>query len=220
MDEAVRRSLDQIRESQIVVGIDPGKTGAVARIDGEGMDVEDMPLTAAGLYQWFLLSERNVRGWSHAVAYIEHQQAWQGQGVTSSFELGRQYERCIAVCSALGMRVETVTAAVWKRHFGLTMTVRQRSRLGLVEKKERERARMRRQRVAKEKARVLAQQKWPSLARRLSRIKDQGRAEALLIAQWGLEKESLGAGPIMTNKTRARNGARATLTETGAGDGG
>jgi len=59
----------------------------------------------------------------------------------------------------LGIPLDLVAPATWKRHFHLLGT-------------------------AKDAARVLALARFPSAGRSLSRKKDSGRADALLIALW------------------------------------
>lgn len=65
----------------------------------------------------------------------------------------------LGVCGALGLAVEFVTPAEWKRYFRL---------LGM----------------SKEASRSLALRKFPKLASELKRKKDSDRAEALLMALW------------------------------------
>lgn len=146
----------------IVIGIDPGRKGAVALLHPDGDQVFDMPLTAAALAQEFrnALYANDV---GDIVVYIEQQQAFPGNAAGSNFKLGYNQGWIEGVCSTLGYRVEYVRPAKWKKHFRLDSD--------------------------KEKSRALAQQKWPGLSGDLARKKDEGRAESLLIACWGQIQE-------------------------------
>lgn len=161
-----------------IVGIDPGKKGAIAFLTNEGAHVSvfDMPETPAGLASIFrqVLTNRSSIETTQeildrtpfpvpTIAYIERQQAFPGAGVSSSFKLGVNVGWCEGVCSALGMRVEFISPAKWKRVMGLNRD--------------------------KEASRAMAQRKWPSMAHQLARKKDEGRAEALLIARYGYIQE-------------------------------
>jgi crossover junction endodeoxyribonuclease RuvC len=83
------------------------------------------------------------------------------QGVVSVFKFGMAYGAAIAICERLG-NWSTVTPQAWKKALGLSKD--------------------------KAESLELARNLWPDAP--LSRVKDNGRAEALLIAEWlrrGLE---------------------------------
>ena len=142
-----------------IIGIDPGKAGAIAYLFENGEDVVDMPANPHDL--WELLNEH--RGdYVPVVAYIEKAQSMPGQGVSSTFQTGYGYGQLIMALAALAIPYHEVSPSVWKKAMGLTGT-------------------------DKEAARALARSQWPTAS--LSRGKDHGRAEALLIARYGQLKE-------------------------------
>lgn len=92
-------------------------------------------------------------------AWVEQAQAMPKQGVVSTFKTGFGYGTIIGLLAGLGIPYETVRPAVWKKQMGL---------IG----------------KDKEESRALARQLWPDLP--LGLKKHHGRAEALLIARYGL----------------------------------
>lgn len=151
-----------------IAGIDPGKTGALALIvDDELADVTDTPaidkrVNAAAVSDWFS-THKQMHGIDLVV--IENVHSRPGQGVSSSFNFGRALGCVEGVVLALGLPVSFVTPATWKRDMGLT---------------------------GKDKgaSRQLATDTWPTWAGSFQRVKDDGRAEAALLALWGLRAAS------------------------------
>ena len=146
----------------ITLAIDPGAGGAFAWVNsiGELIDVEDMPiveargkrrLSAAGVAD---LMRRHPVG----KVVIEGVGSMPGQGVASSFSFGYGAGILEGAAAGLGLPVEIVFAAAWKR-----------------------RANVPRDKGA---ARQMAQRAWPRTAKWFSRVKDDGRAEAALLARW------------------------------------
>jgi hypothetical protein len=149
----------------IIIGIDPGKTGAVAFLwDSGAVDVFDMPAGPAGLSAALDIDDQHLSPSPRFVAYVEQQQAMPKQGVSSTFKIGQSYGEILGVCGALGIRVVTVTPVKWKMVMGLRGK-------------------------DKEASRALAMRLFPQIAGELQRKKDHGRAEALLIAEWGRRQE-------------------------------
>ena len=91
-------------------------------------------------------------------AYVERAQAMPKQGVSSTFRYGYGYGVIIGLLAGLGIPYETVRPGEWKK------------RAGLIGRD-------------KEASRALARQLWPTAP--LGRVRDHGRAEALLIAKYG-----------------------------------
>lgn len=162
------------------IGIDPGATGAVAIVwteqrlltNGRAILLFDMPTTprtygkgeqvdAAALARLF----RDHVGASMAdgFAIIEQVGAMRRegrqQGATSSFKFGDALGAARAVVEVLGIRHGYVLPAVWKRHYGL---------LG----------------KPKDASITVAKRLFPEVADHLSRKKDAGRADALLMAMY------------------------------------
>lgn len=154
--------------SLTVAGIDPGKSGALAIIYPTGIVFADVPrikLRGKDKPAW---SEWHTE-WSMALEFacvdlvvIEEVAARPGQGVTSMFTFGRTlgFAHSIAASVRPRPRIEFVTPSVWKGKLGLLNSGKGASR---------------------EKCRTL----YPSTAEHLMREKDDGRAEAALIAHYG-----------------------------------
>ena len=147
----------------LILGVDPGLTGAAALLDGDGSPelVADLPVIRDSRLAWIdggalrgtLLDA--IRGRS-CRAVVERVSAMPGQGVASSFAFGVGFGAVLAVLQTLCLPLELVTAATWKRALGLSSD----------------------KRASLDKARLL----FPTADLRLA--KHDGRAEALLIAYW------------------------------------
>lgn len=152
----------------IVAGIDPGKTGALAILypgSIEFLDVPRVKLRGKDKPAW---SDWHTQ-WTNALEFacvdlvvIEEVSARPGQGVTSMFTFGRSlgFAHGIAAGIRPRPRIEFVTPAVWKGKIGLLNSSKGASR---------------------EKCRSI----YPASSADLQRVKDDGRAEAALIAHYG-----------------------------------
>lgn len=152
----------------LIYGIDPGYTGAITLYWPSTGDIEvhDMPTLTntkgkTVLDMHGILQILEPEGDGQRLAYIERVSAMPGQGVTSTFRFGEQYGALQMALAATKTPVHMVTPAVWKRYFGLTRS--------------------------KGASRGLAMQRFPAFADKFKRVKDDGRAEATLIAVYGKE---------------------------------
>jgi len=154
----------------IIVGIDPGLGGAIARLDTE-MGVlsrlDDCPSIAR---------DRGGREVNEAVlatffkalvgepchVFLERAQAMPKQGVSSCFNYGAGYGIYRGIVAAFELPLTLVSPAKWKREMNIG------SDKGL--------------------ARRRASQLFPASAALFSRKKDDGRAEAALIAYFGAQQ--------------------------------
>jgi crossover junction endodeoxyribonuclease RuvC len=93
-------------------------------------------------------------------AYLEYVSAQPGQGVSSMFNFGKSCGVVEGILGALQIPMILVTSQTWKKRAGL-------------------------QGKPKDAARTLAQQLYPGAD--LSRKKDIGRADSILIARFGLK---------------------------------
>jgi len=161
---------------RLTFGIDPGLSGAVATlIDGEAGPFLDMPtfhngtaneVEATALAD-FIRQVRSDHAGAHVSACIERVRAMPDRGggnvrkmgAQSSFNFGDGFGQVKCAFRVLGIKPLLVEAQSWKRHYGLLGT-------------------------DKDAARLLAIRRFPDAAQRLARKKDQGRADALLIALW------------------------------------
>tara|TARA_Y100000310_G_scaffold37447_1_gene35160 strand:+ start:1080 stop:1532 length:453 start_codon:yes stop_codon:yes gene_type:complete len=139
------------------IGIDPGKTGAIGLVKpgGRKVLVYDTP-TPQDLNR-HLTNCVGPRG--SAVAVIEDVHAMPKQGVSSTFKFGKSFGEAIGVLVAWGIPLDYVRPQVWKKMFGLV-------------------------RKDKDDSRRKARELWPYMDEKLKRKKDDGRAEALLIAEY------------------------------------
>lgn len=146
-----------------VLGVDPGATGAMAMLDTglDGLVVVDMPFA--------LINKRRVlnetvmadllRLYQPDCAWVERVHSLPKQGVSSSFSFGMAYGMVRGALAALGVPTTLVTPQEWKRAF----------RLG----------------PDKNEARIIAGRQFPLMAASFARVKDDGRAEAALLALFG-----------------------------------
>jgi crossover junction endodeoxyribonuclease RuvC len=93
-------------------------------------------------------------------AYVERIAARPGQGVTSMFRFGMAYGSILGVLAAMDVPLTLVLPTHWQRHHGCG--------------------------PAPDAARQRATQLYPDVADRLGRKKDGNRADALLLAAYGL----------------------------------
>ena len=113
----------------ITLGIDPGQSGGLALVEDGGFIagirmptikyrnkmIVDLTRVKQMCYRY-----RDIAPKSIANVCIEQVNAMPKQGVSSSFQFGRSYGAIEAWAFTLGCKVEHVTPAVWKKHFGLT----------------------------------------------------------------------------------------------------
>ncbi len=149
------------------MGIDPGLGGAVAVLDTEAC-VVDVPVIKVGTKREYNVPvmAKLVYGWEPDHIYIEKVHSMPKQGVASSFNFGMGFGLWLGIIAALGIPYTLVTPQRWKGKM------------------------MDGQRRGKGDARLRATQLFPELAGSLTRVKDDGRAEALLIAAYGRSEQS------------------------------
>lgn len=161
-----------------VVGIDPGLSGALAVLDGGRMptvvDAVDMPvfsekkpgggvrrtLDCLALVEFL---RRATDGGAEACV-LERVAAMPRQGVSSTFRFGEAFGAAQAAVAAAGLPLVLVTPAEWKRAFRLSGD--------------------------KEASRKVASQLMPSGSGFWRLKKQDGRAEAALMALWWMRKET------------------------------
>lgn len=145
----------------MIVGIDPGRSGACALVDTSVVvDLFDMPwadkqVDAHELAE-MLSFWRNI--YEPDALVIEQVHAMPKQGVSSTFQFGVSYGIVIGCAHTIGFNVEFVTPQKWKKALGLSSD--------------------------KDESRLLAMKLWPDSVDSFTRKKDDGRAEAALIAHW------------------------------------
>lgn len=149
------------------LGVDPGLGGALAFFSPEslGLTLTDTPV------EWATVNGKRrrqlnklylhyyIREWDVTGAVLENVHSMPNQGVASSFSFGGVFhatEQCL-ICN--GIEPQLVTPQKWKKFFGLSAN--------------------------KDEARALAMKKFPKYAHMFERKKDDGRAEAALLALYG-----------------------------------
>lgn len=153
---------------KIILGFDPGQSGAIAAFDGQNitglLDMPTMPRLHGKGHQvdpyTLTTALLNLYAGLDATAVIETVSAMPGQGVSSTFHFGESLGVVLGVLGALQIPVRMVTPSKWKKAAGL---------LGR----------------DKDAARTLAIQLHPEVADQLARKKDVGRADAVCIARFG-----------------------------------
>ena len=160
----------------VVLGVDPGLNGAIAFLDDAGaLEVFDMPvhrLKRGGkakreIDRYELARIVDAQGLiTHA--FVELVGAMPGQGVTSMFQFGRSLGIVEGVLSAGFVPIDYVTPRKWRAAMGV--------------------------RAGKDGSRARASALMPRHASSWTRVKDDGRAEAVLIALWGARELGGAAG--------------------------
>lgn len=160
----------------IYIGIDPGLTGAVSVIlatDGE-VHLHDMPVMsnvkAAEKGRKRQHVDPHALAWlladynrNKSRVFLEYTQAGM-KGAIANYSLGHSSGIIMGVLAALGFSYELVRPQEWKKEFDLL-------------------------KAQKDCSRTMAQQLFPMV--NLSKKKDEGKAEALLIAEWGRRRHAI-----------------------------
>lgn len=108
-----------------VIGIDPGKTGAMAALhDDSSVEAWLVPTMKSGKskpawMQWATYWQTGIEFAQPSMIVIEDVSARPGQGVTSMFTFGRTLGFAHGLVAPLAVPVHFVTPSVWKRSLGL-----------------------------------------------------------------------------------------------------
>ena len=154
----------------LIIGIDPGITGAICFFEnGELRDVIDMPTMASGnknkkqINGSQIFNEISLRATKykseHINVIVEQVSAMPGQGVTSMFNFGQSFGVIKGVCAAMQLSIYFVRPAKWKKYFNLINSEKDASRTRAIEI-------------------------FPYFSSQLSKKKDSNKAEAILIASF------------------------------------
>jgi len=149
-------------QNTIIIGVDPGFTGAIAFLGDTRLIIHDLPLTMymnraqIDPYKFSDIVCSKKTGIRFAV--VEDVSAMPGQGVTSMFRFGYNAGILLGVLAAHNIKVLKIKPSVWKPALGLSRR--------------------------KKDSRDLASKIFPDNAESFTRVKDDGRAEAALIAHF------------------------------------
>jgi crossover junction endodeoxyribonuclease RuvC len=160
------------------LGVDPGITGGIALVetlaDDKTMLVDAMDIPVIGTGAKERVDILAIRTWiaQHCPTFaaIERAQAMPRQGVSSGFKYGRSVGAIEAAVALSEIPVTIVEPSMWKRFFRLPGK-------------------------DKEAARQRALELFPAAHTLLARKKDHGRAEAALIALFGIKNSHLSVAP-------------------------
>ena len=152
----------------MIVGIDPGAKGALAFFDPVAgtLDIVDMPTVEVkrGAKSKVEISPQMLAALIGArypsAAVLEKVGAMPGQGTASMFQFGRGVGMIEGVLSALHIPIIYITPQGWQKAVGM--------------------------RGGKDGGRARAAEIFPAYAATFSRVKDDGRADAALMAWWGV----------------------------------
>lgn len=169
----------------LIVGIDSGANGAIAFMDGESGDllaVEDIPIDTVEIAgknrsrvsEHRLLDLLHGADGGHAFLELPEIRPMRGRdrttgatvmrqmGAAGAFSFGMNYGALRCACVASGLAIDEVRPGRWKAAVGAP--------------------------ADKDQCRRRAQELWPSMARLFDRKRDDGRAEASLIALFGYRR--------------------------------
>ncbi len=187
----------------VILGCDPGLSGALCLMDGSGTvcEIIDMPtlyLSRNGK------SKREVDAYAlsrllpHPIGHAFIEQVWampakgahaqgKGQGPSSAFAMGKGYGILIGVLAAKGTPMTFVSPKVWKKDLGVP--------------------------ASKDGARARAKALLTHAEPLFARVKDEGRAESALICLWGVRSLNAifgqTAAELITQPVRERAGSSA-----------
>lgn len=153
----------------IYIGIDPGKAGAVAVIDGYDVKLYDTPVAkikdSKNDYIPNAMADiisKHVHNSYEVFVVLEKVHAMPGQGVSSMFSFGRGLGLWEGILATLRLPYVMVAPQTWKKAMLADMP-----------------------KDNKDSSRIVATRLFPNATDMLKRKKDDGRAEALLMAEYG-----------------------------------
>ena len=126
----------------IVVGIDPGLSGAIAILENNKvLNIFDMPVMAEGKKnkrqlnsaQLVNIIKDSTKPNAEKTVVVEQVNAMPGQGVTSMFNFGQTFGAIKGVCAALELPIFFVRPSKWKKHFELINSSKDSSRTKVIE---------------------------------------------------------------------------------------
>lgn len=147
---------------RVVLGIDPGNEGALAWVTREGnlIEIADMPIIEVNgrkkICAQTLAKLFETRPVDMII--IERVSAMKGWGISGCFWFGYGAGMVEGLAAGMGMPIRMITPASWKKKAQVP--------------------------TDKNGARQMASRLWPGASDQFKRVKDDGRAEAALLARW------------------------------------
>lgn len=159
----------------MIIGIDPGLGGGIAVVGRMGnliyaVNTPVFKIKGKTVLDIYAVAKLLAEYRLADRAVIEQVGAMPGQGVTSMFNFGFSTGVLHGALAALEIQIVQVTPQTWKKHMRLP--------------------------ADKDAARRLAKSLWPK-ATCFDRVKDDGVAEAALIARWSIETDKLTTPDFM-----------------------
>jgi crossover junction endodeoxyribonuclease RuvC len=152
----------------IIIGIDPGLSGAIAILKNDKViKLIEMPVMAEGKKNKRQLNNAQlanilreiIKNHEEISVVVEQVNAMPGQGVTSMFNFGQTFGSIKGICATLSLPIFFVRPSKWKKHFDLIKT-------------------------SKDASRTKAIEMYPQLSNELSKKKDVNKSDAILIARY------------------------------------
>lgn len=165
----------------LIIGIDPGLTGALATLAGGRVTTWRLPTVSIRVdgkarRELNILALRehieSLAMAGDALVIIEKVGGIKGQGAASSFIFGETVGMIRCVCEVSGLTPVRVHPIAWKARLGVTALKRREKIDG------------------KEASRRVASALWPADAHQWRRKGDDGCAEAALLAEYGRRFEA------------------------------
>jgi len=147
-----------------IIAFDPGLNGSRAVLSRDGLVVvDDLPTIGEGTQRRVdaaNLADLIREYGPYSLAVVEQVHAMPGNGTASMFRFGQAYGTILGILGAIAIPVRFVTPAQWKKAMRLDSSA--------------------------ETSRARAIETWPHHAGLFARKRDHNRAEAALLALWGL----------------------------------
>ena len=161
----------------IIIGIDPGVSGAISILENKKViEIFDMPTMIDGkknkrqvngaevtnIFKKFINTNLDItddKDEDKVKVVVEHVTAMPGQGVTSMFNFGQSFGVIKGVCAALKLPIYFVRPVKWKKYFNLIKTNKDASRTKVIEI-------------------------FPHISSKIPRKKDSNKADSILIAKY------------------------------------
>jgi crossover junction endodeoxyribonuclease RuvC len=147
-----------------IIAFDPGLNGSAAVLSREGLVVADDLPTIGDAKQRRIdaanLADLIREHGPYRLAIVEQVSAMPGNGAASMFRFGESFGTILGILGAIAIPVRLVTPTQWKKQMRLDSSA--------------------------ETSRARAIETWPHHAGLFARKKDHNRAEAALLALWGL----------------------------------
>ena len=146
----------------IIIGIDPGVTGAYAVHNGGSLSfVEDLPVLNGRIDGGSLADLLAAYDPEITTVYLEDTHAMPKNGSIASYSLGLNTGVIIGVVQSLRHPLVRVRPHAWKQKMGVT-------------------------KIDKNGIRGIVRELYPAHAERFKRVMDHNRAEAVLISRYGV----------------------------------